>query len=318
MRFRIFVSAITLLLCCASVHAESAAQITPCELIRNPGAYDRAVVTVRAAVKIGFEDSLLIANCGKSDRTSVWVTFGGDVEAPIVFCCGDHSRKPGSVVTVDDQEVGLQKDAEFEKYFRLLTSVLKETPSGIPCFYDCYQYRVTATLTGRFFAGEKTKTDDGNDLYYGYGHIGCCSLFVIQKVEDVKAEPTGIPIGDHFECSHQSSSLPMIRSNIISQQKAIQSHVLQDPEVNVIGERLVRERIKDAGQNFDDGEAGWDYEGKDQQETKAWYTWLSKDKLRSYTVRFERFDWLSPYANKVSDRIWTPTRIEYGVCKPKP
>jgi hypothetical protein len=318
MRASKFISAIGVFLWCGSLYAQNATMVTPCELIETPGAYDRALITVRAPVTIGFEDSSLVANCGDPDKTSIWVMFGGDVETPITYCCGDHSRKPGSTLTVGDTKVGLRKDATFNQYFRLLTSQLKNTPSGVPCFYDCYQYKVTATLTGRFFAGEKTTTDDGKDLYYGYGHLGCCSLFVIQKVEDVEAEPTGIPISDRFECSHQSWPLSVDRNNIIAQQKAVLSHALNHPEVNVVGEKLLRERLKETGEKFEDGENRWDFEGKDQDEKKATYVWLSKDKLRSYTVRFEGFDWLSPFAKNVNDRIWTPIQIEYSSCKPKP
>ena len=200
----------------------------------------------------------------------------------------------------------------------MLTSFLRKTPSGVACFYDCYQYRVTATLTGRFFAGEKWKNADGTFRYGGYGHLGCCSLFVIQKVEDVEAEPTGIPIDDRFECSHQSWPLPVNPNDITAQQKAVQSHLIEYPGIDEAGEKLVRERMQGTMDQFESGAAKTEYEGKFSEEKKAAYVWLSNDKLRSYTVRFERFDWLSQFANHVNDRIWTPVRVEYSTCKPKP
>ncbi len=44
-----------------------------------------------------------------------------------------------------------------------------------------------AHLIGRFFAGLKQHTPKG-DFWGGYGHLGCCSLLVIQQVLAVEAK----------------------------------------------------------------------------------------------------------------------------------
>jgi hypothetical protein len=59
---------------------------------------------------------------------------------------------------------------------------------------------VTATLTGLFVAGD-TSLDA---LSPGYGHFGCCRLFVIQKVTDVAAVRTASPAGGRFRCATEA------------------------------------------------------------------------------------------------------------------
>jgi hypothetical protein len=39
------------------------------------------------------------------------------------------------------------------------------------------------TLVGRFFAGQRQAVA-GKVMWAGYGHMGCCSLLVIQQVLD--------------------------------------------------------------------------------------------------------------------------------------
>jgi hypothetical protein len=44
---------------------------------------------------------------------------------------------------------------------------------------------VRATLLGRFFSGELMTRGNSKPFWGGYGHMGCCSLFVIQQVVSV-------------------------------------------------------------------------------------------------------------------------------------
>ena len=302
----------------STLFGQEAVQTTPCELAADPAAYDRKFVTVRSPVLIEFEGSGFDVNCKNGDSNGIWITFGGDVEMPIVYCCGDHTRKKGVTVSVEGIEVPLRKDDEFKRFFRLLTAERKTAPTGVPCFYDCYQNRVTATLTGQFFAGEaRNRPSDGKVSYWGYGHMGCCSLFVIQRVSEVDSEPTGIPIGDNFDCQHQTLQLPIDHSVIIAKQKAVLNRMVDQPVIEEVGEKLIRERMRNKHHQFEVGDNSTDYEGKFEHEKKSTYMWLAKDKLTSYSVAFERFDWLSRYASKIEDRIWTAVKVERSECKPK-
>ena len=52
--------------------------------------------------------------------------------------------------------------------------------------------RVTAL--GRFFSGEK-RTINGANSWGGAGHLGCCSLFAIERVESLKPlYPGQVPV----------------------------------------------------------------------------------------------------------------------------
>jgi len=303
---------------CLIANAEVPIQTTPCEVKANPLVYDERVITVRSAVTIGFEDSSFDVTCAGSDLESVWVTFAGDVEMPVIYCCGDHSRKQGESLSINGINLKLTKDAEFKKYINLLFAVRKKAPTGVECFWDCFQYRVTATLTGRFFAEKNEKNLEGGLKYInGYGHFGLSSLFVIERVTDVTAEPTEIPIGDDFNCHYQTWNLPIEQSAIMAQQSAVKSKLSPQPDITTIGNQLVKEKMPDFGDNFDLGDTQDNYQGKFEREKIAGFVWLSKDKLKSFKVTFQRFDWLSKIEKNINDRIWTPVTIERGYCSPK-
>jgi hypothetical protein len=121
-------------LVCFIADAEVPVQTTPCELQANPLMYDERVITLRSAVTIGFEDSSFDVTCPDSDLESVWVTFAGDVEMPVIYCCGDHSRKPGESLSINGINLKLKKDAEFKRYINLLFAVRKKAPTGVECF----------------------------------------------------------------------------------------------------------------------------------------------------------------------------------------
>jgi hypothetical protein len=306
-----------LLLCSTFLSAEKAIDTTPCELEANPSLFDKRLVTVRSTVRIGFEDSSFDVKCNPENSPGVWVTFADDVEMPIVFCCGDHSRDPGTTLTLDGIQLTLKKDSEFKKFYRLLTATRELVPSGVPCFWDCYQYRVAATLTGHFFATKTEINEDGLKYITGYGHFGFNSLFVIEKVENVESRPTGIPIGEDFKCEKETWDLPAEKSAVLAEQIAVKSEQTAARYPDEMGDELVKEKMKNVGDDFELGDSRWDAEGDLDKEKKASYFWLSKDKLKSYKVSFQRFDWLSEIESEIKDRIWTPIKIERGSCTPK-
>jgi hypothetical protein len=48
---------------------------------------------------------------------------------------------------------------------------------------------VTATLTGTFLAGNRKLQGNGRSPFPGYGHLGCCFLLVISRVDTADADP---------------------------------------------------------------------------------------------------------------------------------
>ena len=82
-------------------------------------------------------------------------------------------------IKVNDVSYGIKKDDNFRRLYALIAARHRDKPV----------YSVTATLTGTFLAGEERKLANGQSDFGGYGHLGCCSLFVITQVSDVESVP---------------------------------------------------------------------------------------------------------------------------------
>lgn len=153
-------------------------EVSVCELARNPKAFDGKLIRVRGMLNVYLEDfSLGVANC-KVDQ-GIWLAFGGDVPGVVPSTANDNFRKPGSQIRVDGVSYGITKDDSFRKLYALIAARHGDKPD----------YRVTATLTGPFFAGEESRTAKGAVNFIGYGHLGCCALLVITQVSDVGSVP---------------------------------------------------------------------------------------------------------------------------------
>ncbi len=136
--------------------AEEPLQVSPCQLSENRLLYNQRQVQVTGFMTRGFEDSSLF-DVGCQSWPSIWVEYGGTAKSPEVF-----ERVP----------IRLTRDARFQEFDNLL----KRPPHTV----------VRATVVGRFFAGKREDTPRGI-RWSGYGHMGCCSLFVIERV--VAVEP---------------------------------------------------------------------------------------------------------------------------------
>jgi hypothetical protein len=176
----ILLAALTTIFCIPqSARAQqSAVDVYGCALAQHPKTYDRKLVRVRGALNVEFEDFTF--DYGKCETTqSIWLAFGGDVPGIVASTVNDNDRAPRTDINVDGVPIAIRKDANFRRLYALITSRRGNKP----------RYRVTATLTGMFFAGRETKFADGGSGYVGYGHLGCCSLLVITSVSDVKSVP---------------------------------------------------------------------------------------------------------------------------------
>ena len=147
--------------------AEKAETVALCQLVENPAAYNKKLIEVTGVVSHGFEDFTLSApQCGAP--LGIWLEYGGLIGSGTVYCCGGvNVRKRQSPVAVEGIIVPLVQDATFKQ------------------FDDIIQQRkvvtLHATLVGRFFSGIPQESPAGK-FWGGYGHLGCCSLLVIQQV----------------------------------------------------------------------------------------------------------------------------------------
>ena len=156
---------------------ESAVEVTGCELAAHPKTFDGKMIRVRSRVNVHFEDFTLGHGKCESEQ-GIWLAFGGDVPGIVASMANDNFRKPGKDIEVEGVSYGIKRDDNFHKFYALIAARHGEKAD----------YRVTATLTGRFFAGEESKTAKGV-TYGGYGHLGCCTLLLITEVSDVTSVP---------------------------------------------------------------------------------------------------------------------------------
>ena len=97
----------------------------------------------------------------------------------VASTANDNQRTPGKDITENGTSYAIEKNESFRRLYALI-SIRKNGKSV---------YSVTATLKGAFLAGDPQRGSDGAIRYAGYGHLGCCSLFVITQVSDVDSIP---------------------------------------------------------------------------------------------------------------------------------
>jgi hypothetical protein len=99
--------------------------------------------------------------------------YGGTASTETMYCCGFTPKPTRPVVlTVEGVQLPLVENDNFKSLNNLLHKDSGRT--------------VRATVRGTFFSGKQDPYRNGKtDLWGGYGHMGCCSLFVIQEVVSV-------------------------------------------------------------------------------------------------------------------------------------
>ncbi len=152
--------------------------VSLCDLLETPRAYNGKQVQIRGKINLEFEDfSIYDASC--NTWPGIWLMFGGDVSTPTKSTVNDNSRIPGRNIKVDGIEYGIVKDQNLNDFSKGITA--RQDRKTL--------YRVTATLAGTFLAGRVHQHPQRFPSSPGYGHMGCCYLFIIQQVLAVEAKP---------------------------------------------------------------------------------------------------------------------------------
>jgi len=172
-RYLWLIVAISGLLICfsATLSCQEPVRVKVCDLKANPTGYDHQLIEVIGFVSHGFEDfGLFDPSC--SSWPYVWLEYGGTRKSGTTYCCGvsPNGIRPEGLV-VEGTAVPLITDETFDVFDKLIHT----RPDTV----------VHASLVGRFFAGKATQLPNGEVEWGGYGHFGCCSLLVIQKVISV-------------------------------------------------------------------------------------------------------------------------------------
>ena len=186
-----------------SAHAQPQVLVpnSPCDLVAHPEAYAGKTVKVRAKVLIAFENFTLDTHgCDEKGR-EIWLMYGGDEPTPTMSTVNDQSRSVGSVIRVEGRPVTIQHDAQLELFKRRLSAQRLTGLSDEECEGSCRFYDVTATITGIFFAAPDRPLS-------GFGHMGCCHLLAIERIEDVDAQRTAVPAGGRYSCTTETWDVP--------------------------------------------------------------------------------------------------------------
>jgi hypothetical protein len=169
-------------LCEVSAHAQSPASEAPikttlCEIKQHPEKFLHKLVEFTAIASHGFEDSMVESSeCTWKSDPSVWMEFGGKRSTDTMYCCG-FSPKPDrpEVLKIDGLELPLDDDDLFQRFNNALQSHPRKGKS----------VTVQATLRGRIFAEQIKLAQNASGYWAGYGHMGCCMLFVVTQVVSV-------------------------------------------------------------------------------------------------------------------------------------
>lgn len=139
-----------------------------CALHAAPAAWNRKRIKVAGFVQQAFEDFTIASECSPTTpATPVWLTYGGRVPSGTIYCCpgeGDTAERP-TPLTIDGIVLPLVRDATFERFRKALT---RKRPAS-----------AHAVLIGTFFVSESAYVSGSG----GFGHMGCCSLLVIERVQ---------------------------------------------------------------------------------------------------------------------------------------
>ena len=179
MRIASFVTLLAVVTCLyGSSLPEEPTKVSVCQLKNDPASFNHKRVEVTGFVSHGFENFTLFDETCSSSQ-SIWLEYGGKRNSNTVYCCGTVANgKRKSVLEVENLAVPLVEDKVFREFDRIINRSSDSTLDAP---------RIHVTLIGRFFSGEQQKI--GNTISLGgYGHLGCCSLLVIEQVTSVKVD----------------------------------------------------------------------------------------------------------------------------------
>lgn len=286
-------------------------KITLCQLSTDPAKYDQKLVEVVGFVSRAFEDSTLFdPSC--TSRYGIWLEVGGKGGTGTIYCCGTAPQtKREKDVVVEGMSIQLMEDDNYRQFSKMLTQ--RSDLEG-----DTNGRVVYATLVGRFFSGRENRYPGGRS-WGGYGHMGCCSLFVVQQVVSVKknyvrgldySSSGSSPDTDKEGCGNYTILKTDVPAVQIENQRRADNGMdywrLNDP-IRVATTKL-REllNIKEA--------TDVRLEATFTSPSRITYFWRPKPKKGvRYMIEVSRPYWLSFYATKPDKTIWVASSA-YSIC----
>jgi hypothetical protein len=155
--------------------------VSLCEVKAHPENFLHKLVEFTATASHGFEDSMVEdSRCPWSNGVpGVWMEYGGKRSTATKYCCG-VSPKPDrdKTLIIDGITLDLVDDDTFRAFDKLLHPERPKSRSSATA---------RASLRGRIFAQYEGIGGTQQGLgWHGYGHMGCCMLFVVTQVVSVE------------------------------------------------------------------------------------------------------------------------------------
>ena len=181
------IALIIILLATAAIDAqkpsfEAPIETTLCAVRAHPEHFQHKLVEFTAIASHGFEDSMVESDdCPWAVRGNpgVWLEYGGTAKTDTMYCCGPTiGTRRDKPLRIDGIDLPLVEDDLFRQFdTRLHLQHAPQRDSDL----------VRATMRGRIFARQESV--NGRKLWEGYGHMGCCILFVLDQVVAVDPQP---------------------------------------------------------------------------------------------------------------------------------
>ena len=152
-------------------------QVSLCEIKAHPENVLHKLVEFTATASHGFEDSMVEdSHCSwRKGGPGVWMEYGGKRSTATMYCCGFTPEPDRSdTLIVDGVSLDLVDDDTFREFDKRLHPRHPRQRSSDT---------VRATFRGRIFArNEGIMGTQQAPAWRGYGHMGCCMLFVVTQV----------------------------------------------------------------------------------------------------------------------------------------
>ncbi len=315
---RIFLALVSLLIYTDTVSSQTAnaasnepVKVDVCSLFADPGAYDHKLVQVTGFFSRGFEDSNLYQpTCvGEKATFGIWVEIGGKGGSGVIYCCGTspYTTRPKDLI-VEKMSIPMIDDDQYKKF----TDTLTDRSGGL----------AFATAVGRFFSGKKNTYPRGT-FWGGYGHMGCCSLFVLQQVISVGSRDTpGVDYSHRSEWPDPEkegcNNYTILESDSVSTQLQRQGQVDIGNETWRISnpEKIAKEKLLELVKSPQT--AVIQLESVRSSDSRRSYYWRPNGKKGArYFLSIARPYWLSLSAKDPQNTIWV-VESAYSVCDGTP
>lgn len=287
--------------------------VSICELQGHPNAYNHKLVQIQGTVSHEFEDFSIHDDRCPDIRNGPWLMYGGDAPDDVTYCCNGTGNK--NRVEIEGIEVLLKKDQALKRFRRLLNSYRIDKKAKVRYLQTDPTFSVTATLIGRFFAGKNpSKAGFGR----GFGHLGCCTLLVIERVLSIDQVVSNLKPGELNCYTHGwhekrgADSLALAQKEIA---KSGEKWRMKDPR-RVATEALSRYLNGSSTPLVFKGckTKHLTYRDKKYDQYLADCNWTSNASSDSYSVKLMKYYFLKSPSNTWKNIAWMPYEISHEHC----